>query len=402
MSRSRQHIEFLDYVRGIAIIAVFLFHLLGAVCGVSHLPWGSWFSQFEASKAYWFLLPFSLGWCGVAIFFVVSGFCIHLSFKSKPVWHEFLLRRFFRIYPAYVTALLVFALLVPWTRIHFSMTGAAQLGSHLALIHNFDNRTFYGINVAFWSIAVEVQLYLLYPLLLMLVSRIGWQRTLFYIAALEIGLRGISSLFLVSTGDIPYWFLGLPFMYWFSWSLGAVIADAYFCGRPLPFASHSAWFWGGIAVGSVFVKPLFSFSFLFFSIATAVVISKQLCQPQVTIKLPVWISRHIKTAGVWSYSIYLLHAPFLYGACAPALAIYIAATFHLAHLPHSLIVLIVGLGLWPLIVALSGLSYHLVELPSIVCGKRFIMLCYNGWSHKKETREPSDLNKATQIIPPGN
>ena len=205
MADSKNHLAFLDHVRGIAIVLVFLFHALGTACGHDQLPWGPWFREFSVSKSFLILLPLSIGWSGVAVFFVVSGFCIHLSFKKKPDWSDFLVRRFFRIYPPYVLAVLLFALVVPWTRLGLSFSGAVQFGSHLALIHNFDNRILFGICPAFWSIAVEVQLYLLYPILVALVARLGWNRSLIYIAALEIVLRGICSVFLIATGRVPLW-----------------------------------------------------------------------------------------------------------------------------------------------------------------------------------------------------
>jgi peptidoglycan/LPS O-acetylase OafA/YrhL len=53
------------------------------------------------------LFPFSLGGLGVAIFFAVSGFCIHLSHlhNRNKGWSFFIYRRFFRIYPACIAAL---------------------------------------------------------------------------------------------------------------------------------------------------------------------------------------------------------------------------------------------------------------------------------------------------------
>jgi peptidoglycan/LPS O-acetylase OafA/YrhL len=99
MADPKRHIEFLDQVRGIAIVVVFLFHALGTACGYEQLPWGHCFRDFSVSQSFLLLLPFSFGWSGVAIFFVVSGFCIHLSFKRKADWPDFFVRRFFRIYP---------------------------------------------------------------------------------------------------------------------------------------------------------------------------------------------------------------------------------------------------------------------------------------------------------------
>jgi hypothetical protein len=56
-----------------------------------------------------------LGGFGVAIFFVVSGFCTYQSYTqtTRPEAGVFFIRRFFRIYPPYRLTLLTFALVVP-------------------------------------------------------------------------------------------------------------------------------------------------------------------------------------------------------------------------------------------------------------------------------------------------
>ncbi len=365
MADSRKHIEFLDHLRGVAIIAVFLFHALGAACGRDQLPWGGWFREFSVSRSFLILLPFTFGWSGVAIFFVISGFCIHLSFNRKPDWQDFFARRFFRIYPPYILAVLLFALVVPWTRIGFSFSGVIQFGSHLALIHNFDNRTFYGLSPAFWSIAVEVQLYLLYPILAALVSRFGWKQSLFYIAALEIALRGTCSVVLMTTGTVPWWLTGVPFMYWFSWSVGAAVADAYASGRPLPFANQSLLTWGGLAVASAFVKPFAPFSFLCFAMLTVTAMAKLLRSKQAGVRFPAFLRTYLESIGVCSYSIYLLHQPFLRVA---------SPLTGLLHLPnYPLLVFFICLCLWFPIVGLSGLWYNIFELPSMALGKRLLV-----------------------------
>jgi peptidoglycan/LPS O-acetylase OafA/YrhL len=366
MAESRKHIEFLDLLRGVALIVVFLFHALGAACGRDQLPWGAWFREFSVSRSFLVLLPFSFGWSGVAIFFVISGFCIHLSFNREPDWQDFFVRRFFRIYPPYILAVLLFALVFPWTRIGFSFAGVIQFGSHLALIHNFDNHTFYGLSPAFWSIAVEVQLYLLYPILVAVVSRVSWKQSLFYIAALEIALRGICSVVLMTTGTVPLWLTGMPFMYWFSWSVGAAVADAYASRRPLPFANQSLLAWGGIAVASAFVKPFACFSFLFFAMLTVTAIAKLLRTEDIGVPFPAFLGRYLQGIGVCSYSIYLLHQPFLRVA---------SPLTGLLHLPsHPLLVFVICLCLWFLIVRLSGLWYRMFELPSMALGKRLLAL----------------------------
>jgi peptidoglycan/LPS O-acetylase OafA/YrhL len=218
VKQSARHIEFLDYVRGTAILAVFLFHSLSAAYGFVTLRWHNWLPSFSVSKSFLVLLPVSLGWTGVAVFFVVSGFCIHLSFqRDGRQWGRFFVRRFFRIYPPYLLAVLFFALIFPATRLAFTYRPHAdwlQLISHSLLIHNFVPGYTNGISASFWSIAVEAQLYCIYPVLLLLVGRLGWRRTLICLLVCEVLMRGLTGLYYeITYKDIPDWFAVSPLVF---------------------------------------------------------------------------------------------------------------------------------------------------------------------------------------------
>jgi len=78
-SAKSPHFLFLDILRGLAILFVFLHHALGAAYGYYWQPWKGLFPDFQSTDAPWPLFPLTMGNCGVAIFFVVSGFCFHLS-----------------------------------------------------------------------------------------------------------------------------------------------------------------------------------------------------------------------------------------------------------------------------------------------------------------------------------
>jgi peptidoglycan/LPS O-acetylase OafA/YrhL len=367
MNRPKDQIGFLDEMRGIAILSVFLFHSLQAACGRDQLPWGDWFRNFNVSSTFLSLLPLSLGWAGVPIFFVVSGFCIHLSFIRKPEWRDFFIRRLFRIYPPYFFAVILFALVLPWSHINYGLLGIGQLLSHLLLIHNFDNRFFWAISPSLWSIAVEVQLYLLYPILLYLISRLGWYRTLSCVAALEIGLRLLASIVLMTTGQpLPLWFEGLPILYWYSWSIGAAIAESYVLRLPIPFANHSLMGWSIVAVFSTFVKAFDAFAFLFFSLLAATMIAKLLQNPLTSSLFPTSLAKPLRTIGLWSYSIYLLHHPLIESISLIIPKLSLPADI------QSWIVFVVCLGLGIPIVALSALWYHIFEIPSVAASKRII------------------------------
>ena len=210
------HLPFLDGIRGIAILAVFLFHCLGASYGIDDLPWNGLFRNFEVRNYFMILYPLTYGNAGVAVFFVVSGFCIHLSYKRSEDkrWILFANKRFFRIFPPYILAILVFLFVWPWSRTSAEdSTKTWQLLSHVLAFHNFDERTLFGINPSFWSIAVEVQLYAIYPLLVML-TKIGWRFAISVVGAIEIIIR----LGMALSGDsdhysIPHWVEKSPFAY---------------------------------------------------------------------------------------------------------------------------------------------------------------------------------------------
>ena len=375
MKSSIKHVELLDYVRGIAIIAVLLLHTLITAYGYGVLTWRGWFRDFSVPVSFLCFLPLSFGQAGVAIFFVVSGFCIHVSFQQQGQrWDSFFIRRFFRIYPPYLAALIFFALLIPeWTRLNFHGQHAwLQLLTHLFLIHNCDPLTFTSINGSFWSLAVEAQLYLLYPALLVLVAKLGWRQTMAILAGCELLIRGLDSVIQTAdaTGTIGghiSWLLACsPLGYWFSWALGAFIADAYLQHQPLPFIKASPILWLVLAIISYFVKPLDSFRFLLFAVVTAVVISKLLIGARPKIKIPVFSLDILRKIGSWSYSIYLLHQPLI--------RIYFFAVVGIlpGYVHFPLTRLLLGAMTWLAVIPFSILWYKLFKLPGIALGKRII------------------------------
>jgi peptidoglycan/LPS O-acetylase OafA/YrhL len=280
-----KHVELLDYLRGIAILAVLLCHTFAIVYGYDRIPWNGWVRNFSVSPfAFLCAFPISLGQAGVAMFFVVSGFCIHMSFqKQGQRWGSFFIRRIFRIYPAYLAALIFSILLVslkPFPLMFQEQDLWKQFYTHLFLIHNYLPSTIKDFNPPFWSLAIEAQLYLIYPVLLILVARLGWRRTLVILAGCEVLIQGTDGLMQAIGaannigGKISWVLANSPLGYWFSWSLGAFIADAFLNNKPLPFLKASPLGWLVLAAVGCYVKPLDSFQFLSFAIATAVITSQ--------------------------------------------------------------------------------------------------------------------------------
>lgn len=386
-AKSRTHFAFLDDLRGLAVISVFLGHIVWEyflLTGRSFKqPWVAPAEPCVCFPVYLkslltglILYPFTLGWIGVPVFFVISGFCIHLSFKKTTVnsFTSFYIRRFFRIYPPYLFALLVFALVFPDTRLAFTKLNRwAQLVTHLSLIHNYISWCIWGINGNFWSIAVEVQLYVIFPALLFATRRWGWRNALLLTGLIELTCQVITIFHQARFGVLPIPLCMSPLFYWFSWSIGAGLAQAYLDGRPLTLVRRipaALWLILGMVTADL---PAHALSFTFFALFAANLLWRMLHQGRLDPLKKNVLSRHVQTAGLWSYSIYLVHHPIL----KSMLNAYLAAFPHLESRP--LLYFMAGATSWIIIFPISGLIYRFVETPSISAGKAFLA----AWTRRR-------------------
>jgi len=305
----RGHISRLDVARAAAFLAVYFFHFTGSF-ERTRVPWAGNFRDYSLwPREAFFLVPVIYGWLGVTLFFVLSGFCIHfatLSRKGAFSARDFFWRRFLRLYPAYFVALVVLACLAPWVPSRYF--NGWQVVAHVFLVHNLIHSTFFGINLSFWSLAVEVQFYLLYPLLLYMVARWGMSRSL--VIALILNLVCATFFALTNRPQVPVgsdW--SFPLVTWCDWILGAALAEAYVEGRPL-FPRAKTWLAISALVLVVAVqwKPLNVQSYLFGSVFFVV-----LLQIYLDWKSPLTvIERALIPVGIISYSLYLWHQPLIY------------------------------------------------------------------------------------------
>ena len=158
------HMPALDGLRGIAIVLVMLhaFDVFGATPATAHLAG----------------IVFNVGWIGVQLFFVLSGFLITgilLDTHDTKGWYgRFLARRALRIFPLYFGVLAVAFLILPSLVALPPGHGLHQLGLW-TFTENFA-APFQGGEEAFphfWSLCVEEQFYLAWPLVIVMFSRRG-------------------------------------------------------------------------------------------------------------------------------------------------------------------------------------------------------------------------------------
>lgn len=178
-------IDALDGLRGFAILAVVAFHAMfldpALLGGPRPAP-----TDLYPSLAL-------LGWCGVDVFFVLSGFLITgilLRSKGAPgYFRNFYARRALRIFPLYylVVGLLLFVLDRP-------ATTAAEKASYLLYYQNLRHAlvgegSFDLAREVTWSLAIEEQFYLVWPAVVWLCSRQALQRLCVAVALAAIALR---------------------------------------------------------------------------------------------------------------------------------------------------------------------------------------------------------------------
>lgn len=166
----------LDGLRGIAILLVLLFHYI-SLEGLTKTGTWSFFLQRIVI----------MGWTGVDLFFVLSGFLIGgilIDVRGSPNYFKtFYTRRFFRIVPIYYLWILGYILLVslggPFLRAHSHSGAMMQLDppiyAHFLFLQNLGLVRLTGLAGAWfshtWSLAVEEQFYLVAPLIIWLLPR---------------------------------------------------------------------------------------------------------------------------------------------------------------------------------------------------------------------------------------
>lgn len=228
-----------DIMRGIAALMVVVYHARAEY-------WigfrGSWAEHGLTADpgvlAGYATLPFSLGWFGVQIFFVLSGYCIHRRYafelqQSAAMsvdWRRFFIRRFFRIYPVYIAALICTALV---DYLYVQQGGTISVGelswsAFFASVFTVQGLAapMFGSNTVFWTLSIEMHLYLFYPLLFAINQRRGATNALacaFAVSALYVAaylLFDLGQFFPHAHGGGPIF---LPFV--FMWAAGAFLAD---------------------------------------------------------------------------------------------------------------------------------------------------------------------------------
>ncbi len=185
---TRAHYVQLDGLRGLAILMVMVYHFCLTLPG------------FQESAVPAPLQLAQAGWMGVDLFFVLSGFLItNILIETRSTQHyfrNFIARRTLRIWPLYYVSLLVLLVLLPLATHQVPDTLRSMQDKQawfwlyaanwlFALERGFGHTS----GGYFWSLAVEEQFYLIWPLVVLLLSNRALLRTSLCLLTLSLALR---------------------------------------------------------------------------------------------------------------------------------------------------------------------------------------------------------------------
>jgi peptidoglycan/LPS O-acetylase OafA/YrhL len=316
----------LDGIRGLAALYVVLSHVFLRS-----------FPGYPAATGPWWTSWMIYGHFAVVVFIVLSGFSLAVS-PARHDWQlngvsRFLHRRAWRILPPYWAAL-VFSLLVAWLIIPQpglpEPNAMSVIANGLLLQDVIDAPT---PNRAFWTIAVEAQLYLVFPLLLLFIRRVNAVTMLATVTVVVVAAGALASY-----SPVAHWLMRLTPQFAALFALGMVAAGI-MGGAPGSAERVRAskrrrdwpWHWLALAAaapvlativwkGSVWTigHNLFWIDLAFGPAIGCLFAALATGRPTSF----VWLlnTRPMRTLGSMSYSLYLVHLPIVTVICEVFLA----------------------------------------------------------------------------------
>lgn len=368
---SEHHYAYIDALRGIAFLGVFALHT------VNYVPLG---------------LPKLLadvmgrGFAGVQLFYVVSAFTLCLSMANRagvstPLVAYFV-RRLFRIAPMFWCAIALSLAFYGWGPRWGAPDGIE--GRHILLaalfLHGFDLHALNGVVSGGWSVAVEMQFYLLLPLI------VAW------VTSLRRALVLLLGSVLLSAAELPAIEGAIaPF---FPASERGLVHDFVFFSLPvqLPVFCAGVLLFRLMGTNSAALRPVLWFlpinaqprAALLAGLAVAICLPIRwregvelipglpghigygvafavLAYALATFPLRPFVNPATRALGTISYSAYLLHF----------FALRVVEGL-LPTLPSLLHLLVLGVGALALTAAAASLTHALIENPGVALGRRLI------------------------------
>jgi peptidoglycan/LPS O-acetylase OafA/YrhL len=343
-SETGMRIRELDALRGLAAMAVVLFH------------YTTRFDELYGHKSrLWFDVPW--GHFGVQLFFSISGFVIFMTLDRTRSLRDFAVSRASRLYPAYWAAILLTTTTVALSAMEEITRSPLEIAVNATMVQSFVNVP--SVDGVYWTLSVELVFYCAMAALWKLRLLGSIEPVLLAWMSLKWVWRFAPSIF----GIEPSWLLGVLFIQdCVPFFAIGIVAYRFRCRT----ADRR---WIGVVIGAaiVTVAACDDFAHLVVALISTTVLGAIAMRPQA---LLVW--RPLVWLGTVSYSMYLLHQ---------FIGFAMLRWLETANLPTTAaIALTTGAML-----ALAGAVTFLVERPAL----RAIRKWYRP--HQSRTPSPSEL-----------
>ena len=254
-----------------------------------------------------------------------------------------------------------------------SGAGTRDFLYHTLLAHNLVKEYYHSIYPPFWSIAIEWQIYLIYPLLIIAASKVRQHIMLILLAGIGIASSLISSGFIASLiGTDVLGIIGrIPTAFLFSWMLGFYMAESVKHGRRLDCSPRLLVL--SLTVGVLFESYpntcfLNSVPWTLAAYQTAALFISN--RHHRVFRMFDWLA----WVGVISYSIYLSHDLFAFTYSYVANFLNLTKGSVISGVSAAFVMIIP-------ILLLGYISFKLIEMPGIWIGKQ---LRSNLWNPKNQ------------------
>jgi peptidoglycan/LPS O-acetylase OafA/YrhL len=368
----------IDSLRGIAALTVVFNHFFNVIPAIYN---PNLYPNENIIKILKFT-PIHIIWSGheaVILFFVLSGFVLALPFLNgkQGTYKVYILKRFFRIYIPYITAILaaiIISRLVSENGIkelgmwfNFAWTDPLSLSSvinHIVLIGDFKNYVF---DPVVWSLIHEMRISIIFPLLIFVVMRLNWKSLLVLILLISIVSYNIKQILINDFGYIDYSSSFIDtFHYMSMFVIGTLLAKhldelkeilikrnrlkLFLFLLAILFYTYPWWFM--INATSFHIYPINDF---IISIGAALFIVISLSSNLFSRVLSLGV---FKFLGKISYSLYLYHS------------IILLALINLLY--GKINYWIILISALPLAIIVSTMAYYFIEQPAINLGRNIV------------------------------
>ena len=370
-SNNFEYIPAVDQIQGFAAIWIVIYHYF--FIGSHQLKLGSLFTASTPLSAYlsYTFNPFysviASGHTAVSLFMVLSGFIFAYGASDRDVSYlGFLRNRILRVYPLWVVLIFfgVFTTQTPVTLVTLieallpiGLRSAAAPWTPFIAMH--------------WSLVLEFQFYLVFPLLMAASQKIGMQRLAFSVLGALIFLRLLASAFGADNLHLAYYtILGRADQL----ILGMLLADFYKRGWPskklatylLPVTVFVVILLMMIAMKKEWAGSkswLVSFRMTIEGVIWVTLIGSYL---RLADRAPKFISNTLEKFGEISFSIYMLHISIIWVICTKNLWIRLGFGVEI-DLIFNFFILVLP---WTLV--LANLSYNAFEKPFLMLRTQYL------------------------------